>query len=291
MRRAADACDSMTYAVIAVGWVPNLSRTVTSVENIAEKICGSENGMTFEFDPDVRMIAVYHKIDGFPMIWIHPVDDSGQCELLIEADSGHAVTDGSDIMGSFNLMHFVHEVWMTFRGHIDSSTDPEYSDPGDDAYITEVSRQAVCSAMDSPILISEIESRDKWADAIVERFIQHDEALIDDLRSCPRMHRIWSNPKHIWNSRKAIKRALGLSLRSYTNTIYFRSFIDIYGQYVTELETVKKKLELRNERITSITRFTEGYLGYTNLRWLPISIGVAIGIGLISIAIGLASIG
>ncbi len=40
----------MTYSVVAIGWVPNISQRVTSDEHIAKNIRKPRNGITFEFD-------------------------------------------------------------------------------------------------------------------------------------------------------------------------------------------------------------------------------------------------
>lgn len=286
-RKLANSCDSMTYVLIAVGWVPNISRKVTSNGHLFGKLDKPSNGMAFHFDPSSRHIIVEQEGNDFPRVKIQLMDESGQCRLLLEKESDRTDSYRLDDMGIFKVRQRLDEIWMTFRGRIDSSTVPDYSLPEDESYATEMARQAVCTAMDHTVLISEIDNLDRWGDVIAERFIQRDETLIDSLKSYPRGHKYWSDPKHFWNRRRVIDRALGLSAESSTNAIYFRSFISIYGDSVSNPDVLKEKLELRNERMSTMSRFVEERMEYISLQWLVRSVGIAVLIGLVSISLNL----
>ena len=272
----------MAYVLTAVGWVPNISGKVTSSRHISERVGVPSNGMVFQFIPETRRVHVDHGIEGFPDVEIRLLDDSGLCHLLIEEGSCYSDLEKLGDMELFKVRQHLGTIWMTFRGWIDSSTDPKYSPPRYGAYTTEVAKHAICTAMNFPILITELEDV-SWADAIAARFVQHDEAMNDNLRSYPRAHIYWSDPRHFWNRRRVINRALNTSAMSSTDAIYFRSFISMYSAVISDVETVERKLDLRNERMAAVSRFVEERMESTSLGWLLLSVAVAVIIGAFSL--------
>lgn len=278
--------DSMAYALVAVGWVPNISGKVTSSRHISDRLNEPLNDMEFEFMPDARCILVKLKTDEFPDVVIRLMDDSGLCYLQVEEGTYCCDLNNLNDMELFKVRQQLGKIWMTFRGCIDSSTDPKFAPPRYGEYTTEVARQSICTAMNLPILVTEIGDMN-WADAIAERFIQHDEAMNDNLRSYPRAYRFWSNPRHFWNRRKVINRALNASAMSSTDAIYLRSFINMYSKVITDVDTIMMKLDLRNERMAAVSKFVEERMESTSLGWLLVSVAVAVILGAFSLAINI----
>jgi len=219
---------------------------------------------------------------GNTTVRIRLVDDSGFCLLFIEDEQKHTTLENSEELYRLRMEQRLGEVWLAFRGLIDSSTNPRYSPQIGDGYSTEVAECATCTAMNVPILVSTVEEIDRWADLIADRFVKHSESLIDNLKSYPRKYRFWSNPRHFWNRHAVLNRTLRTVTMAFTDATYFRSFVDIYSDKITDVDTVREEIDLRIERLTTVSRFIEERMGSMNIGWLLVSILVAVAVGVLS---------
>ncbi len=108
------------------------------------------------------------RTNGFPTVKIQLIDDSGLCHLYIDDKTGIGNIEELNGYQKFELKGHLSIIWMTFRGMIDSSTTPDYAPPKDGSYTTEMAKSAVCTAMNIPILITDITNMEKWGDAVAE---------------------------------------------------------------------------------------------------------------------------
>lgn len=277
----------MSYEVTAIGWVPNISRKVTSDEHLSACLNGApaRAGYLFEFtDGLVEAKPVNGDHPGFR---IEPADDSGLCRIYVSEQPGSSETIREGGLHSLLLEMHLQEAWAGFRSLIDSSSDPRFLPASDSSYTTVVARYAICSAMSSPIPASEVESMGGWAQAVAARFVSNHELLTDDLKTYPRAHGRWSNPDLFWNRRKVINRALSRFMLASTNAVYFRSFIDIYSDRIPDVDSIVRQLDLRSKKLENTSQFIEEYMDSTNLGWLLASVIIALGLGCTSIAAGI----
>ncbi len=226
----------MAYSLVAIGWVPNMDDCITSEENISVKLKASQKRMGFQFIPNGRRIIVKNGKGERPFVVIQLMDDTGLCHIFVDNGSepdGSTEWDDSNNPADMALM----TAWMTFRGLIDNTADPEYAQPDDGSYSTGIAEAAVCSAMNTPILISELTIPDGWADAIVKRFTDNYNATLDLIRKYPKKYRYWSNPNHFWNRRKVIDRSTDLFTKASTDCNCCRSFVNIYSDKISAPRT------------------------------------------------------
>ncbi len=226
----------MAYSLVAIGWVPNMDDCITSEENISVKLKASQKRMGFQFIPNGRRIIVKNGKGERPFVVIQLMDDTGLCHIFVDNGSepdGSTEWDDSNNPADMALM----TAWMTFRGLIDNTADPEYAQPDDGSYSTGIAEAAVCSAMNTPILISELTNPDGWADAIVKRFTDNYNATLDLIRKYPKKYRYWSNPNHFWNRRKVIDRSTDLFTKASTDCNCCRSFVNIYSDKISAPRT------------------------------------------------------
>ncbi len=275
----------MSYELIAIGWVPNMDDCITSDENISEKLKGSPKRMDLQFSLDGRHVFVKNDLGRYPNIMIRLVDDDGLCHLFIEREDCRDLPGGCTDIDCF-LKIVLTNVWMEFRRIVDNTTEPGYAQPDDNSYSTKVAKFAVCSAMNAPIFVSELKDVDRWADAVVRRFALSDKAIFDLLRKYPMKYRYWSNPDRLWNRRKAIDRTMNLFAMASTDSDCCRSFVSIYSDRITD-PRIGTKLDLREKRLQTISRYVEGHVESTNLGWLLASVVVALAIGISSLVSGL----
>lgn len=227
----------MSYELMAIGWVPNMDDCVTSEEHISKKLKDSPKRMGFQFIPEGRQVIVRNEIGSRPFIVIRLIDDTGLCHIFIDNGSERdGSTDWSDANDPSAEMAFM-TAWMTFRGLIDNTADPAYAQPADGSYSTGIAEAAVCSAMNTPILISELTNPDRWADAIVKRFTDNYNATFDLIRKYPKKYRYWSNPNRFWNRRKVIDRSTDLFTKASTDCNCCRSFVNIYSDKISAPRT------------------------------------------------------
>lgn len=227
----------MAYSLVAIGWVPNMDDCVTSEEHISKKLKDSSKRMGFQFIPEGRQVIVRNEIGSRPFIVIQLMDDTGLCHIFVDDGSKH---DGSTEWNDTNdppAGMALLKVWMAFRGLIDNTADPEYAQPDDESYSTGIAEAAVCSAMNTPILVSELTNLDGWADAIVKRFTDNYNATLDLIRKYPKKYRYWSNPNHFWNRRKVIDRSTNLFTKASTDCNCCRSFVSIYADKISAPRT------------------------------------------------------
>ena len=275
----------MAYSLVAIGWVPNISREITSDRHISFHLRGSPVRMGIRFTCRDRHILAERVAGDYPNVRIELIDDSGLCHIYIDGQSDAWKSD-DEVMSRLSSKVYLCGIWKAFRSLIDSSSDPECSPPRAQYFTTDMARYAVCSAMDSPIPISQVEGMGGWANAIAKRFLDCIEFMTDSLRTYPG-HNLWSNPKRFVNRHKVIDRSLGSFMTIATNAVYFRSFISIYSDAIADIDAVKEKLDLRLEKTENATRFIEEYMEITNLEWLLASVIIALAIGSISLTAGI----
>lgn len=275
----------MAYSLAAIGWVPNISRDITSDRHISFHFRGSPERMGTRFTCRDRHIFAERVAGDCPDVKIELMDDSGLCHIYIDMQSDVGMSD-DDAMSRITSEVYLCIIWNAFRSFIDSSSNPEYSPSRVQHFTTDMAKYAVCSAMDAPIPISQVESTGGWANAIAKRFLDCIEVITDSLRTYSG-HNIWSNPKSFLNRHKVIDRSLGSFMTISTNAVYFRSFISIYSDAIDDIDTVKEKLDLRLEKTENAARFIEEYMEITNLEWLLTSVIIALAIGCISLTAGI----
>lgn len=276
--------DSVSDGPVAIGWVPNISRTVTGNRHVSE--CFEDKCVNggFRFVLEGRIVTVHSEIDNNIIVAkIKMMDESGLCWIYDERPLGIPLSKCSDDMRVAVRMQEITEMWLAFRGLIDSSTNPDYAPKRNEEYTTEMAECAICTAMNNLVMYADLSEPDRWADAIAERFILHSEALIDNLKSYPRKYKYWSNPKHFWNRHAVIRRSIKTVAMSQTDFTYFRSFVEIYRGELSEMDVTIRKMELRNERTSVVSAYINARMGSVNLNWLIISIIVAIVVGTVSI--------
>jgi len=276
----------MSYELIAIGWVPNIGRKVTSDRHISDHLKGSPERMGVRFTYTDRHILAETVAEDFPAVKIEPKDDSGLCHLYIDGGADTETWKGNDSLTRLSSEIHTSMIWQGFRSLIDSASHPRCSPPSGFYYATDVAENAVCSAMDYPIPVSDIENMNAWADAIADRFLDDLELKTDSLRSYPMKYRILSNPKRIWNLRKVIDKSLGSSMTVSTNVVYFRSFIKIYSNAITDIDDIEDMFDLRVEKMRDMSEFIKNRMESANLRLLLASIIIAFAIGVSSIASG-----
>ncbi len=276
----------MPYELMAVGWVPNIGRKVTSDRHISDHLRGSPERMGVKFTYTDRHILAETVAGDFPAVKIEPKDDSGLCHLYIDGKAAAETWKEIDPLTRLSSEIHISMIWQGFRSLVDSASHPRCSPPSGFYSATDVAENAVCSAMDHPIPISDIGNTGTWADAIAGRFLDDLELKTDSLRSYPMKHRILSNPKRVWNLRKVIDKSLGSSMTVSTNVVYFRSFIKIYCDAITDIDDIEDMFDLRVEKMRDMSDFIKNRMESANLRLLLASIVIALAIGISSIASG-----
>lgn len=277
--------DTMSYELIAIGWVPNIDENITSHENISQMLTGSPKRKGFQFIQNGRHVIVRNDLGNYPCIMIQLMDDTGLCHIYIDKGVHQDQSARNDDIDD-SLKVILINVWMTFRRLLDNTTEPGYTQSDDGSYFTKIARFAVCSAMNTPIFVSELNDVGKWADAIIERFARCNDDTLDLLRIYPMKYRYWSNPDRLWNRRKVINRAMNLFTMASTDSDCCRSFVSIYSDKIT-VPRIETKLNIRERRLQTISKYVEGHVESTNLGWLLASIVVALAIGISSLVSGI----
>ena len=283
---------TMEELPIAYGWVPNISGRVTSEGYIQGRIDNNKeyvDSQAISFIYPAVIISMHDENALFTgELRIEITDESGFCKLYYIPDSTSKDPKTADELEMTGLEASLNDAWMRFRALIDSSTNPERLDNNNKS-ITQAAKNCVCSAMDKVVMVSEMEESNPYL-SIAYRFIDHNEALTDNLKFYSKSRGYFSNPNRFWNRSKILTESAETLSKMETNAVYFNSYVRMYSVYFDgKEEEVKDKNNLRNEKMKAVANYLDRSVGIRSFRWTMISVMVAIAIGAIAIVVNICN--